>query len=193
MPVKPLPHELVKRLERVGKKIAKVHHLLVNVDHRSRHYGMRGPRDNMLHHNMVRELNVSKTFPGIGKTVVIKRIHGKNAEDVVSGVENAVFWHNIGYPESELYDLLKPFAYPIDKEYIAMAKTDYPSVIEILYNPTKRGRKYFAELKKQGAKIRDLKKAAEIVKRRIGIPERNLLLVGFENGVFQFVPLVDLV
>ncbi|MFH1588372.1 MAG: hypothetical protein ABIA76_03490, partial [Candidatus Diapherotrites archaeon] len=106
-------------------------------------------------------------------------------------------------PEKENYVLLKPYAYSIGENLIAMRRVDFPSVDEILAresidslstkNITERGANFFSKIKKKHTVSEsDLQKAVILVGRRTKITTSNLLLVGFEKGKFIFIPLADL-
>lgn len=89
----------------------------------------------------VRVINVSHNFPRIGE-VVIKRVHVFSAQITIDKINEIVSIHNKKY-SPENYILLKPNAFAIGDDLVAMAKTNAPSVGEILgfknLHPTIRG------------------------------------------------------
>lgn len=193
MPIKSLPNSLVKRLRaRVAKESRQpdkpgLFDRARNLDHRG-------------FSNRVVELNVSRYFPGV--RVAIKKTHGYTAQDTINIVKRFVRDHNASAnPRS--YVLVAPKAYAIGQYLLAMAKTNKPSVCEIIGDSkgagkTQRGKQFFELLKqKYGIEESALneafnelaawKRKGAILKCRID----NVLLLGFRKGRFVFMPLLD--
>jgi len=193
MPVKPLPKKLIPRLIRVSHIIERWLGKMKSVDHRTK---------NFLDHETstsewgyrVRQMDVSRNFPGT--ELVIKKTHTFPANKKIKSVNNMVRIHNELY-KPENYVLLAPKAYAIGENLLAMAKTNKPSLEEVLGSkktpPTERGKNFFQKMKKKH-KITEmqLRKAVRQVVDRTNIFENNLLFLGVKNGKFVFMPLLDL-
>ena len=135
---------------------------------------------------------------------MIKRAHDGSAKEHKKTVQQKVREHNQNYAKIEtIYVLLMPKAHVISEDLIAMAKTNAPSVIEILgckawrrlksgRQRTARGQKFFQELQaKHGVTKKQLREAATRLEERTGIYWGNILLLRVENRKFVFMPLVD--
>lgn len=199
MPVKKLPKKLVHRLQRASPKISEYLGSMRNIDHRMRSRKIcyapsqreikKNPRntENML--GRVRQMNVSRNFP---KTeLVIKRTHYP-ANWTIKELRDRVICHNLNFKPKN-YKLLTPELYEISPMLVAMQKTSVPSIHEILFSKTPRGKKFFAELaEKHAVTKKQLLSAIYDVSLRTGLHGTNILLLGYKNKKFQFMPLADL-
>ncbi len=152
-------------------------------------------------------MTVARNYPRFAD-VVIKRLHGdyprniageiffgSSADHIVQGLREAVARHNQTYDVGkDRFVLLPPNAYPISGKFVAMARTNAPSVEEILHprNRTERGRLLWRRLAdRHRLELRDLVQATKLVGGRTGITRQNLLFLGYRKGKFVFMPLVD--
>ncbi len=197
MPVKSLPKKLVKRLRKVAGQIDRKLGLMKNIDHRQTWINrpVRPAHTTKAWGYRVREMNVQRNFP---KTeLVIKRTHDMPARELIQTLQEIVQRHNRQFTP-DTYVLIEPKAVPISAELVAMAKTNAPSVDEILFQGirqgTRRGKQFFEKLveKNPGITTAALDEAAGKVIARTGIEFGNLLLLGVKKGKFVFMPLVDL-
>jgi len=203
MPVKKLPFTLIERLKKAAPKIKKALGRMKNIDHR-KDLSKSNPREIELPGRRIRQMNISRNYPNT--ELVIKRTHLYNAEKTIRKVKEAVRKHNQKFNPKN-YVLLEPEAYAISKHLIAMAKTDAPSLEEILgkrdiffwvkmwfpEGKTERGKKFFEEMKeKYNVNETQLKEAYLKAEKLTDWDTSNLLLLGFENGKFVFMPLVDI-
>ncbi len=153
----------------------------------------------------VRQLDVSRNHPGI--QVVIKHcVEGVSAPTVVERIKEKVRQHNQrevvffsrgNVKRSDLpFELLEPYGYAIGENLIAMAKTDFPSVEEIVHpvsTLTPRAVEWIKKLKAKYQKTpEDLKAAAIDAEYCTGIQWNDYILAGVRHGKFIFVPLLDL-
>ncbi len=207
MPVKPLPKKLVKRLERVSAVISKKRELrssgeetsflgrMKNVDARKQHYperSFKNPVNSSLLFGRVRKMNVSRNYPEV--SLVVKRKHYFVNNNEVGAVNEIIDRVNSS-KEKGNYVLRKPFAYEIGNDLIAMAKTNKPSVADIIgKKPTERGKSFFRKLsKKYRVTEQELKSYFRNLKELSLFEERNVLLLGVtKDKKFIFMPLVDL-
>ena len=145
-------------------------------------------------------MDVSRNYP---KTeLVLKRTHGYEAKGNVDQTKNKIKKHNEKFGKREKkYELRMPHAYPIGGFIVAMAKADFPSINEIIGDgPTRRGIDFFARLRaKHKTNEHELRLAMERLKKRTdgnipdsGLSAGNTLLLGYKNGKFIFMPLIDL-
>ncbi len=101
--------------------------------------------------------------------------------------------------KSDPHYLLPPNIYIINDEFVAMAKTNCPSLEEILSpERTKRGAVFFKALeKKYGAKsgvtMKRLRESARLLYTRAHFERANVILIGYKDAQFQVMPLADLV
>ena len=206
MPVRKLPKALVEILRKmVARQSQKAHPeriyrtllLARNIDHRyvsDRQH----PQAIIKFMSRVKVISVKRQFPQVGE-VVIKKVHGgATAQETIDVINFRVKFHNERFKPKN-YMLLKPNAYAIGEDLVAMAKTDAPAVAEILSvgesygDVTNRGTEFFERLKKKyEIQQGQLRKAADEVRRRTNIAYCNLLLLGYQNGKFIFMPLVDI-
>lgn len=216
MPVKPLPRNLVKRLRKLAKQAHKKPNRvsiavgrMENVDHRKdygAHAGSRvfpDPIDTRRWGGRVRQMDIKRNYPGV--ELVIKRVHAATAQFVIDRIKQRVSSHKKKARRNDPYVLHKPFAYAIDEYHLAMAKTDFPSLTEILSrlerpdleSKTSRGQAFFSELQERNPRLKEtitiekLEEAFLRLKERGNFARGNILLIGFKKGKFQFMPLLD--
>ncbi len=212
MPTRPLPKDLIERLEKAEPKHSEKLWRMKNADHRLAFHPLRNSlpaRETDFWGTRARLIEVSDSYPGI--SVVLKR--DRTPLKTVTLVKNTVKKHNETY-KPKLYRLLEPHAYPLPSQLIAMAKTDKPSLEEILGSDldpkndgqTARGRAFFEKLQKRHAiseerlkkAYAELRNAADempnfaegLIPKTITRPD-HILVIGFRNGKFAFMPLVD--
>ncbi|MFH1200333.1 MAG: hypothetical protein V1708_04655 [Candidatus Micrarchaeota archaeon] len=158
----------------------------------------------------IRQMNVSRTFPGVQLVIKDSTHFGErmSADEINGEVRAFVSIHNkANAGRQQGYSFRAPIAYPISKRLIAMAKTKSPTLEEIVSEKhgTARGRRFFEALeRKSGVKRADLMNAYESLVDdssnmpfgRGRIPDLtrtdSLLLIGYRNKKFVFMPLVDL-
>ncbi len=149
MPVKPLPKSLIRRLRRAAPAIDKMLGRMKNIDYEAdflARYG-RSPTDTGSVGGRVRQMNVKRNFPKV--EVVIKRTHlgDFSAQRLIEIVRSTVRTHN-QRARPRLYTLVAPTAYAISLHLIAMAKTEAPTVRDIIRR-TPRGMVFFERLAKK--------------------------------------------
>lgn len=199
---KPLPPALVKELTRLAPHLEKRLPSMENVDHRKGGLFTRNRRDVLQWGGRVRQLNVSKNFPGV--EVVVKRDDGDNAKGTLAAISREVDAYELqqSEPSNAEFILRRPYAYAISDKLIAMAKTDKPNIREILgdktpyYNKggaTQRGRTFFSKLKKEHQVSEEqLITAVRALSLKTNLTAGNVIVAGVENGKFVFIPLADL-
>ncbi|MCR4368507.1 MAG: hypothetical protein NUV67_01225 [archaeon] len=212
MPIKPLPLTLVLRLRRLAKAVPsqKVYRALgkmKNIDHRREKAWAQMPdgrtatvpKGSTMHWGRrVREMNVSRNYPGV--ELVVKRTHEHPAKRTIEYL--ADLFRKVGSANPKAFVLRFPHVYEVSNDLIAMHKTDSPSLMEILGgfgSSTRRGKSFFSKLKReQRASKKDLRLAAKefssFFDKGISDPwdvYRNTLLLGYENGKFVFMQLPD--
>jgi hypothetical protein len=219
MVLRPLPKSLIKRVRKAaGKKPESIRDFvskLKNIDHRAEEVGeifSRLPSIDMPG-GRVYSMNVSRTYPRL-REVVIKRTHGSRARDLTSAqvvkiLRKSVSNHNKRFGTKDYY-LLKPIAYPFGKEYVLMSKVNKFSISQVISSAIQIGlppnfysngssQKFILGLSKKTKKpvdllVFELGRASKLLMKRIENIESdsNFLVVGYKNGKFIFVPLVDL-
>jgi len=217
MPIKPLSRNIVARLRILvirankrgkGYRVDRALGRMRNIDHRRNETqpASHDSTDVGYYGKRIREMDISNNDPeGLG--LVIKRTHsidGTTAVEELDIIARRIKNHNKTFQnrDNELFDLHEPYAYAIGRNLIAMTKTDYPSIGEVIGSPgksdrTTRGTEFFQQLiKSHPAKelitIKKLTMASEILKNRIRMEPGNVLITGFNNSKFQFTPLPDL-
>lgn len=189
---RPLPETLVKRLRAIVSKNAsewsKKMSKMKSIDHRGK---QPKPR---LWGERVREMNVSRNFPGI--RLVVKKGHMPfDSKFVVDTIKEIVKDHNNTFKpkEYELVEMPAEFlGYGFFEDFIAMPKVDAPTVYEMRHDSTVRGKRFTQLLKKFKFSLKQLESAAKIVEKRTGISPDNLVFLGLRKGKFVFMPLADL-
>ncbi len=202
MPVKPLPRELVARLKRVGRKIGRETFKeggnpigprlgrMKNIDHREKDpRRMAFPTDTVGWGGRVREMNISRNFPDV--KLAMKRAHHGTARETIVEIRKRVESHNAEYKPQE-YVLRMPYAYAISRDLIAMSKTNAPSLEEVVRQANPRGRKVLEMLQAQGFTLEKLRAVSQLVVKRTGWRDTNLLVVGTSKGKLLLLPLLDL-
>lgn len=223
MPVKPLSPRIVERLKAQVKKAFELDssgriiygHLgsLENIDPRRNLFPWvrENPRDTLEMGGRVRAYKIHRNFPGT-REVVLKRTHAFNAEKTLKIISGLVSRHNSRF-RNELYVLRQPSAYAVGPDLIAMSRTAFPTVQEILGGvgfggrkilPSESGKRFFESLERQtGASRAELGLAFERFRKNLysisegaypylrKISEKNFLLLGFEGEKFVFMPLPD--
>ncbi|MFH1663538.1 MAG: hypothetical protein ABH986_01875 [archaeon] len=204
MPVKLLPKKLVNRLKKVSNVIDRHLGRMKNVDYRAKEplvkkYLKDHPAETRYAGTRVRQLNVSRNFPGT--ELVVKRCDSGDAQSTVNAVKNLVRQHNLHFRNTS-YKIIMPKAYAINSNLIAMAKTNNPTVDEICdfdkkYR-TKRGKSFFKKIQqeqaKRGIKLTEeqLFDSAEKASANSGLYLSHLVFLGYIKGKFIFVPLMDI-
>ena len=140
----------------------------------------------------VRELNVSRNYPGL-KSIVIKRDDFGDAKSLIDTIRNMVEEHNRN--PAERYALFKPHAYAISQELIAMAKTENPTINEVAKQNTERGKKMARKLEKHGLTREKLFQAVEELDSHptpfVGT-HRNFMVLGAKDGKLLLMPFLDI-
>ena len=145
---------------------------------------------------------------GVG-TVIIKKVHYKSASELITILRKIVDDHNTATKGKKLsYVLKKPIGYPIGEHFIAMSEANLPSILEM-----------FEEFKSKNADnlidkianetllteetiidqlttaMRELTNNGTPLRRKY-LPNDfyagNILVAGYKNGKFIFVPLMDI-
>jgi len=156
----------------------------------------------------VRQMNVSRNFPGA--RVVIKRTHGgmswhpieqravnvsrnESAAKTLWILEERIKKHAKKTSPKDKYVLVKPEARQIGSDLVVMPKINAPTIDEILYHPTERGKKFFDSLSKRyGVTGEGLKEAAMQLLMRGDFQFGNIVVLGVRKGKFILMPLVDI-
>jgi hypothetical protein len=149
MPERPIPRKIVTRLRRNAVQIGENLHKLRNLDPRAglrRDYGM--PAMITQYGFRIRQLRFGK------QRIIVKRIHRyheENASGQITQIRQTVINHNKSYRPKN-YRLLKPYAYALNDELVAMVQSNKPNVDSCLDSRRLRGhpdaRRFFESLKK---------------------------------------------
>ncbi len=209
MPVKPLPVQLVARLKKAAPRIEKVLGRMRNIDPRKDHPDrlIKNPLDTNEWGSRVRQMNISRNFPGVKLVIKKHEIRKGNfdskqpAVDLVNDMYDVIDLHNSQDVERK-YELVKPNLYAIGPNLIAMAKTRRPILDEVVgldqfRKPSARGLKVLATLKeKHGIKREDISSAyLDLMdwsqNHKFQFFAGNMLFLGVKKGKFQFMPLAD--
>ncbi len=213
MPVKPLPKSLVFRLKKVSSVIVRFLGKMKNVDYRKNDFS----RKKIMSENTfewgrrIRQMNVSRNYPEV--KLVVKRTHNDRTathtelKEIQSRVKNYNKKIKQQKKRNESFVLREPIAYDIGNGLVAMAKTNKPSVNEILghikyfdskgvvlSSTTIKGTRFFRKLsKKHGVNKEQLESAAIQLFNEISIMPTNILLLGVnKKKQFIFMPLIDI-
>jgi len=216
MPAKTLPKRLVQRLTRASKVINKYLGSMKNIDPRrnddarTKLWKVDSKDTENYWGGRVRQMNVKRNYPEL--ELVIKKSHHKpGAKNELIEIENRIDWHDwyVNKPNVNAlnsYVLRKPIAYAIGNGLIAMAKTNKPTLNEVLGHvkglsleiieppATSRGKQFFRKLSKKHKFTKKQLAAATIqVCKLMHMNPRNILFLGVnKKGKFIFMPLVDL-
>ena len=204
MPVKPLPLGVIKR---IAKKLSKnpdiVSRLPIADIRAERKYG----RDIKPWGWRVRAAKIKYGKKKV--SAVIKRVHDVSAKPLVKGIQRIVREHNAKM-RPKLYELRMPHAYPIGKDFVAMARTPAPTIKDIM-NPDspaqkERGRRFFEAMKKAhnistkqlDAAFKELcdnlKKINTIIETQpFWLWKDQFFVLGYKKGKFIFMPVMDIV
>jgi len=213
MPAKSLPKKLVNRLEAVAPVIDRYLGSMKNIDYRKR--GFSDPKDISSWGYRVRQMNVSRNYPGV--ELVIKKAHfSVAAKSEIKKIQKRVMRYNgktkrlIGIIKNKgkkrNHVLREPIAYDIGNGLVAMAKTNKPSLSEVLgifkinddvseHRITARGTGFFRKLSREhGVTKAELKIGAKQVFKGTRIHPVNIILLGAnKKGEFILMPFIDLV
>lgn len=199
MPYVALPERVVHRLKKVAKRLPLGR--MQNVDYR-KDRAEAHPESITKPGGRVRELRVKPETSMI--PIVIKQVHGQfTAPRLIEWLHEKVTRYNKKFKNKSLqvknlkYELRIPNAYAISDHRVAMAKTDAPTVHEVLHESSARGKKMVDEWEKQGLNSQRMKWRLQYIAQDInfgvGITPENLFLTEVNNGVCEFVivPAVD--
>jgi len=221
MVIHSLPKKLVKRVKLIAKRKApsqleKLALRLKNMDHRNLDLKELSLASNKSELNVpggrVRKLGVNRNYPGI-KEVILKKVHGSNvgegnALETIRYLRKLVNTHNKVFGQNYYY-LDKPIAYHVGKQFVLMAKADKFSVDQLLRQPPSEKfesythlsppspGKFLSEIslhtKKPVSELRvQLDRSISLLNKRTQLGRENFLVVGYKEGKFIFVPLIDL-
>ncbi len=155
----------------------------------------------------VREMDISRNYPEV-KKVVLKRMHiGETFTRIKKRL--SILFENYKTNPPKNYLLIKPIFYRIDRQTIAMSKSNIPSLRDFFPGPHQLGlsflkpknskaKKFYEKLKaKHGLTDLDFISAVQELdirdRRTINISFGNYALVGVENKKFVFMPFADTV
>ncbi|MFQ5406525.1 MAG: hypothetical protein ACE5DI_05210 [Candidatus Micrarchaeia archaeon] len=194
MPEKRLPEGLVKRLRQTSSVVNRRLGRMKSVDRRSRGVAV-SLGQLMPPGQRVREMKVSRNYPGL--ELVLKRAHafpGFTGKDVarltIIELNKIVRLHN-QQCVPERYVLKPPYLYAVGRDLIAMAKTDSPTVNEVLFSGQRFLEKHAVTKRQLRAALKEFTKAT-MKSSKTSISSHNLLVTGFKKGKFVFMPLADL-
>ncbi|MFA5931684.1 MAG: hypothetical protein WC821_05250 [archaeon] len=137
----------------------------------------------------IREMDISKNYPEIG-VVVLKRTEALDAKQKLSLIHKLINFHNTNHKPT-YYSLKKPIAYPLGERYILMAKTEKPSLEEVLVGSTRRAKTFMDQLATEGANLDMLKQARIELERNIGYLPKDIFIIDFKEGKFVFMPYIE--
>jgi hypothetical protein len=143
----------------------------------------------------VRQMNISSSFPGVGR-VVIKRAHPAGltgpevARQVIEEMKRRVRKHNAG-PAPDKYVLLAPHAYAISDDLIAMAHTDSLNLAEA-FGKSRAAVALRKKLSAEGIRLRHIREICSEVEEKSNISGYHLVVTGTRDGKLVLVPLLDL-
>ncbi|MCX6799044.1 MAG: hypothetical protein NTW59_03050 [Candidatus Diapherotrites archaeon] len=203
---KPLPKDLVTRVKRIVRRReargaeGDIYRFLArtkNIDPRAGALDWiePNPLDKMPVGHRVRELNVSRNFPG--NRLVIKALDWPmgmkrpTAKEFVSELRRIAADHNKKYPNED-YTLLAPPVKAVGKELVAMPWLRAPS-IQDLFPPkgearTKESAVFLERFKEQtGVSEQRLLTAAGKASQRVGNELHNIWVLGVRRGKIIFM------
>ncbi|MCX6802137.1 MAG: hypothetical protein NT067_03400 [Candidatus Diapherotrites archaeon] len=173
---RPLPSALIARLRAAERKISPRLGAMKNSDARVPSLYGRKPRewpsgwqemDAGTTGFRVREMNVSRNFPGV--RLVLKRPHGEglsgrepSAQDVIDRINGKVRLINEGFHPKD-FELRAPFAYAVGNDLIAMRKTNAPTLRQVLYGLGKKEDRARRTLSKKGITSQDLSRIERLL------------------------------
>ncbi len=201
MPVKPLPKKLVNRLRASvkksrRKKTGRIKRAQIalgnmkNIDPRSGYIGKRKPLSTDDWGDRVRQMNVSRNFPGV--ELVVKRVHTVSAKRTITIINKKIANHNKKF-RSKNYKLLYPKAYVIGKELVAMSKLEAPNLYEVTNKSNNNAIAMFRKIKSElKISAKELNSLSSTIMERTNIKRRNFLVLGVENGKIVLMPAIDI-
>lgn len=137
----------------------------------------------------IREMDVSKNYPEIG-VIVLKRTEALDAKQKLNLIHKLINFHNTNHNPT-YYSLKKPIAYPLGERYILMAKTEKPSLEEVLAGSTRRAKTFMDQLSTEGANLAMLKQAKIELEKNIGYLPKDIFIIDFKEGKFIFMPYIE--
>lgn len=142
-------------------------------------------------HKRVRQLDVSRQFPEVGKVVIKKIDFGDKGM-----LKQYLKKFNTGRVSEVI--IKKPKIYFLKDDLILMAKTNYPSLIEIFGDSqkngiTKRGIKLLNDSLKKSVLSKDfVEKQMHEFCMKYKVANRNVLFLGIKNKKIILMPLPDI-
>ncbi len=152
----------------------------------------------------VRELDVSRSFPGVGK-VVVKRIHARETIPKITRKIQDFIDEHLNNP-AKMYSLIIPNFYQLGRSHIIMQRTNLPTLSEFFSSSsnvslntlkfqTRKSKKFYKTLQKRnGFKDVDFVSAVQELHRRARGTKntyRNFVLIDYKKSQFVFMPLPD--
>lgn len=223
MPIKPLPDSLVLRMRRISQnwgqknsrlKSSKPKDPRINFERlfdRLKIIDWRRKRQERKENThlddwgfRVREMDVSRNFPEIGK-VVVKRIH---AQETVPKITESLknFLNDHLKNPAKTYSLIYPQFYQLNKNHLIMQRTNLPTLSEFFLSSanvsfstfkfqTRKSKKFYKKLQKRNG-FNDIEfiSATQELHRRARTTKntyRNFILIDYKKGQFVFMPLPD--
>jgi hypothetical protein len=164
----------------------------------------------------VREFDVSRNYPKIGR-VAVKKVDFANTSDMVLR-RLKKFYDYVNKNPPRRFVLKKPHIYKLDNEFLLMAKTNLPTISEFFRadsglsrNPslnnlkpaTRNAKKSYEEFKKNYGFsdvefVSAVQELNQIIKSERGKKERfknnygNFFISGYKNGKFIFIQKADI-
>lgn len=138
-------------------------------------------------------MSIERNFQSV--ELVVKRAHGFTAAETIKTVKEIVRVHNKKWGSKD-YILIEPKAYVISKELVAMPKVEAATLREMFSRDKSRltmsGGLFLERLLKiPGVNRKKLESLGAKACKRADISPINLLVLGYKNGKFVFMPLVD--
>ncbi|VVB74416.1 Uncharacterised protein [uncultured archaeon] len=141
----------------------------------------------------VRVFDVSRNYPHLGK-LVVKAVHGTTASRLISFLNSSVEKAN-RMPKKHPWVLRKPHIYSLNQEFVAMAKTNLPSVEEIVSpaHHSKGAQEFFLRFARDNEWVtaKQMLACAAEASRNSGLSIQNLLFAGIKDKKYIFIPLAD--
>lgn len=203
MPLRRIPPLMVQKLQKLVKdaqrknKMKDLYRFLGRmpiIDHRKGTADRQGlpQSETQWAGRRVRQLAANRNH--VGMRIVIKRTEQKAAA-VEEVLRREVERHN-QTKKPRYYTLLAPKIYPLGTDLIAMRVANAPNLNEMIgddHEKTPRGQLLLKKWRKQfGITPNELKKAQEELMENTTLFPRNVLVAGYRNNQFVFVPLADL-
>lgn len=201
MPRRPLPKVVVDKLRRyieaqhiASRELGYSEHYLTteemkqleNIDHRRNRVGFNQDNPN----DFGGRVRLVKSN-GVAGDIVLKKAHTGDAITEIRVLKERVREHNKRHANNSYYVLHMPYAYPVGRKFIVMSKIRNPIQVNDILSRRDLG-KGVAESLIQNKLYRYFVSSANEIIRGLGLTANNVLYLGYKQGKFHFIPLIDL-